>query len=97
MLSLDQNKMLKFLCEEIQELLKGEPTETISLHKFPGEYHKKFGRQLKLKPFGFSKLMELLDALPPNMIQVYRALDGFCIFFPLWLGIRIHPPYPCLS
>lgn len=54
---------------EVVELLRAAPRCQISFVKFIPAYHHHFGRQCRVSTYGYTKLVELLDALP-GVVQV---------------------------
>lgn len=56
------------------DLLKHKPRFSIRVSKFIPTYHHHFGRQCKLSNYGFSKLVDLLEAMP-QCVQMYTK-DG---------------------
>lgn len=49
---------------EVQQLLSHTPYCSMLFNKFVPAYHHHFGRQCKVSDYGFSKLVELFEALP---------------------------------
>ncbi|KAF5395244.1 hypothetical protein PHET_03854 [Paragonimus heterotremus] len=54
---------------EVVDLLKHQPGCQILLSKFIPSYHHHFGKQCRVADYGYSKLHELLEALP-NVVHV---------------------------
>ncbi|TGZ47233.1 hypothetical protein CRM22_011049 [Opisthorchis felineus] len=54
---------------EVVDLLKHQPGCQILLGKFIPSYHHHFGKQCRVADYGYSKLHELIDALP-NVVHV---------------------------
>ncbi|MED6237757.1 hypothetical protein ATANTOWER_006481 [Ataeniobius toweri] len=50
--------------KEVVDLLRHQPHCRMPFSKFIPTYHHHFGRQCKLSYYGFTKLMELLEAIP---------------------------------
>ena len=50
--------------EECLELLKHLPNCRLPFNKFIPAYHQHFGRQCRLADYGFTKLIELIEAIP---------------------------------
>lgn len=50
--------------KEVVDLLRHQPHCRMSFSKFIPTYHHHFGRQCKLSYYGFTKLMELFEAIP---------------------------------
>jgi len=57
--------------KELVEILKSRPRCRMSFTDFVPAYHRHFGRQCKLSNFGFSKLLDLFEALP-HIVEVLR-------------------------
>lgn len=52
------------------DLLKTCTHCTMSFNRFIPAYHHHFGRQCRVADYGFTKLIDLLEALP-NIVQVH--------------------------
>lgn len=50
--------------KEVVDLLRHQPHCRMPFSKFIPTYHHHFGRQCKLTYYGFSKLLELFEAIP---------------------------------
>lgn len=50
--------------KEVVDLLRHQPHCRMPFNKFIPTYHHHFGRQCKLSYYGFTKLMELFEAIP---------------------------------
>lgn len=59
---------------DIIDMLKHKPRFSIQFNKFIPNFHHHFGRQCKLSNYGFTKLIELLEAMP-NTVHVINK-DG---------------------
>ncbi len=59
---------------EVIDLLKHSPQCRMPFNKFIPAYHHHFGKQCKVSDYGFTKLIELFEAIP-NVVQVkiYRS------------------------
>lgn len=55
---------------DVIDMLKLRPRFSIQFNKFIPNFHHHFGRQCKLGNYGFSKLIELMDAMP-NTVQLF--------------------------
>ncbi|XP_070579457.1 meiosis regulator and mRNA stability factor 1-like [Ptychodera flava] len=55
--------------KEVIELMKSSPHCRMSFSKFIPAYHHHFGRQCRVAEYGFTKLIELFDAIP-HIVQV---------------------------
>lgn len=69
---------------EVIELLRHSPQCKMLFNRFIPAYHHHFGRQCRVADYGFSKLIELFEAIP-DIIQVsvhtfYKQLNVFGIF-----------------
>ena len=65
----DSTRMLINFGREVRGLLRGQPGCAIPFTKFIPAYHSHFGRQCCLQPYGFDRLVDLLEAVP-NVVQV---------------------------
>ncbi|XP_032896172.1 meiosis regulator and mRNA stability factor 1 isoform X2 [Amblyraja radiata] len=63
------NPQLIQLSREIIDLMKNQAHCLISQHKFIPTYHHHFGKQCRVSDYGYSKLMELLEAVP-HVLQI---------------------------
>ncbi|CAF1093991.1 unnamed protein product, partial [Brachionus calyciflorus] len=59
---------------DVIDMLKPRPRFSIQFNKFIPNYHHHFGRQCKLSHYGFTKLLELLEAMP-DTVQITNK-DG---------------------
>ena len=55
--------------KEVVDLLRHQPHCRMAFSKFIPTYHHHFGRQCKLSYYGFTKLIELFEAIP-NILMV---------------------------
>lgn len=55
--------------KEVVDLLRHQPHCRMPFSKFIPTYHHHFGRQCKLSYYGFTKLVELFEAIP-DILQV---------------------------
>jgi len=60
---------MKRLTYDIIEMLKNKPRFSLQFNKFIPNFHHHYGRQCKLSNYGFSRLIELLEAMP-DYVQV---------------------------
>ncbi|XP_028452426.1 meiosis regulator and mRNA stability factor 1 isoform X3 [Perca flavescens] len=58
--------------KEVVDLLRHQPHCRMAFSKFIPTYHHHFGRQCKLSYYGFTKLMELFEAIP-NILMVLEC------------------------
>ncbi len=56
---------------EVIDLLKHSPQCRMPFNKFIPAYHHHFGKQCKVAEYGFTKLIELFEAVP-HVVQVNR-------------------------
>ncbi|XP_061844229.1 meiosis regulator and mRNA stability factor 1 isoform X4 [Nerophis lumbriciformis] len=63
------NPQLIQLSREIIDLLKSQPSCIIPIHKFIPFYHHHFAKQCRVSDYGYSKLLELLEAVP-HVLQI---------------------------
>ncbi|XP_015788232.1 meiosis regulator and mRNA stability factor 1 [Tetranychus urticae] len=54
---------------EVRDLLKSQPRSLIPFSKFVPAYHNHFGRQCCVYQYGYTKLIELLEAIP-HVVQI---------------------------
>ncbi|KAG0718693.1 Meiosis regulator and mRNA stability factor 1 [Chionoecetes opilio] len=59
---------------EVIELLRHSPQCLMQFNRFIPAYHHHFGRQCRVADFGFSKLIELFEAIP-DIVQAYDDDD----------------------
>ncbi|XP_058013363.1 meiosis regulator and mRNA stability factor 1 isoform X2 [Ahaetulla prasina] len=62
----------KQFCREVIDLLRHQPYFRMPFNKFIPSYHHHFGRQCKLAHYGFTKLLELFEAIP-DVLQVLEC------------------------
>ncbi|GFY36981.1 meiosis regulator and mRNA stability factor 1 [Trichonephila inaurata madagascariensis] len=60
---------LNLFGREVMDLLKGQPQCLVAFNKFIPTYHHHFGRQCRVADYGFTKLIDLLEAIP-HIVQV---------------------------
>lgn len=65
----DEMERTRQFGKEVVDLLRHQPHFRMPFSKFIPTYHHHFGRQCKLTYYGFSKLMELFEAIP-EVLQV---------------------------
>ena len=63
-LILSQPLKLKVFEKNFQMLLESQPDGVIALGNFVSTYMKFFGQKCKIATFGFSKLTDLIEAVP---------------------------------
>lgn len=62
--------------KEVVDLLRHQPHCRMAFSKFIPTYHHHFGRQCKLSYYGFTKLIELFEAIP-NILMV--SCSDLCV------------------
>lgn len=65
----DEIERTKQFSQDVVDLLRHQPHFRMPFNKFIPSYHHHFGRQCKLAYYGFTKLLELFEAIP-NILQV---------------------------
>lgn len=60
---------LNLFGREVMDLLKSQPQCLVAFNKFIPTYHHHFGRQCRVADYGFTKLIDLLEAIP-HIVQV---------------------------
>ena len=68
-LSLSQRMKIDAFEKNLKMLLESQPDRLIALGNFVSTYMKFFGRKCKIATFGFSKLTDLIEAVP-NVAKV---------------------------
>ncbi|KAK2533380.1 Kiaa0430 [Columba guinea] len=63
------NPQLIQFSREVIDLLKSQPSCVIPVSKFIPMYHHHFAKQCRVSDYGYSKLMELLEAVP-HVLQI---------------------------
>ena len=63
-LFLSQRMKINAFEKNLKVLLESQPDRSIALGNFVSTYIKVFGRKCKVSTFGFSKLTELIEAVP---------------------------------
>ena len=63
-------QQLNQLSRELADLLKASPDCRLPLNKFIPSYHHHFGRQCRVADYGYTKLIELFEAVP-HVVQVF--------------------------
>ncbi len=59
---------------EVIDLLKHSPQCRMPFNKFIPAYHHHFGKQCKVAEYGFTKLIELFEAVP-HIVQVTNKIN----------------------
>uniref|UniRef100_A0A8C6XVL6 Meiosis regulator and mRNA stability factor 1 n=1 Tax=Naja naja TaxID=35670 RepID=A0A8C6XVL6_NAJNA len=68
----EEMERTKQFCKEVIDLLRHQPYFRMPFNKFIPSYHHHFGRQCKLAHYGFTKLLELFEAIP-DVLQVLEC------------------------
>ncbi|XP_031419446.1 meiosis regulator and mRNA stability factor 1 isoform X2 [Clupea harengus] len=63
------NPQLIQFSRELVDLLKGQPSCLMPLSRFIPAYHHHFAKQCRVSDYGYSKLLELLEAVP-HVLQI---------------------------
>jgi len=63
------NPQLMKFSHEVVELLQRSPQCSLLFNRFIPTYHRHFGRQCRIANYGFTRLIELFDAIP-HVVQV---------------------------
>ena len=74
-LTVEEKVCTRRLTVEVIDMLKHKPRFSIQFSKFIPNFHHHFGRQLKLSNYGFTKLIDLLEAMP-DVVHVFHK-DSF--------------------
>lgn len=64
--------------KEVVDLLRHQPHCRMPFSKFIPTYHHHFGRQCKLSYYGFTKLVDLFEAIP----DILKVKDGLFLCEP---------------
>ncbi|KAH1026039.1 hypothetical protein HUJ05_010628 [Dendroctonus ponderosae] len=65
----------KEFANEVINLLRHTPYSTMFFNKFVPSYHHHFGHQCKVSDYGFTKLIELFEAIP-DVVEIKELPDG---------------------
>lgn len=65
----------KQFSKEVVDLLRHQPHFRMPFNKFIPSYHHHFGRQCKLAYYGFTKLLELFEAIPDVLLVSSKILS----------------------
>lgn len=71
----------KQFSKEVVDLLRHQPHFRMPFNKFIPSYHHHFGRQCKLAYYGFTKLLELFEAIPDVLLVSSEILSCTKAFF----------------
>lgn len=85
------NPQLIQFSREIIDLLKSQPSCIMPMSKFIPSYHHHFAKQCRVSDYGYSKLLELLEAVP-HVLQVAATATRrtFTAFYLQAVDIRLH-------
>jgi hypothetical protein len=64
---------LTVIAREVIELIKMFPKSTMKFNRFIPAYHNHFGKQCRVADYGYTRLIELFEALS-NVVQVITKL-----------------------
>jgi meiosis arrest female protein 1 len=64
-----QNDFLQQISREVVELIKMSPKSTMKFNRFIPAYHNHFGKQCRVADYGYTRLIELFEALS-SVVQV---------------------------
>lgn len=76
---------VNLLCREVVDLLKNMDRCQILLTKFIPAYHHHFGRQCRVADYGYTKLLDLFEAIS-HVVQVRQKMN--LIFLSSFIFIR---------
>ncbi|KAM9305551.1 meiosis regulator and mRNA stability factor 1 [Gastrophryne carolinensis] len=68
----DEIERTKQFAKEVVDLLRHQPNFRMPFNKFIPSYHHHYGRQCKLTYYGFTKLLDLFEAIP-DVLQVLEC------------------------
>ncbi|XP_044602436.2 meiosis regulator and mRNA stability factor 1 isoform X7 [Equus asinus] len=68
----DEIERTKQFSKDVVDLLRHQPHFRMPFNKFIPSYHHHFGRQCKLAYYGFTKLLELFEAIP-DILQILEC------------------------
>lgn len=68
------NPQLIQFSREIIDLLRSQPLCIMPINKFIPSYHHHFAKQCRVSDYGYTKLLELLEAVP-HVLQVSGLPD----------------------
>ena len=64
---------------EVIDLLKHSPQCRMPFNKFIPAYHHHFGKQCKVADYGFTKLIELFEAIPHVLQVIFHPHSHFLV------------------
>lgn len=77
----EEQERTRQFAKEVVDLLRHQPHCRMAFSKFIPTYHHHFGRQCKLTHYGFTKLVELFEAIPDVLMVRGPELaerEGLC-------------------
>lgn len=77
----EEMERTKWFAKEVVDLLRHQPHFRMPFNKFIPSYHHHFGRQCKLAYYGFTKLVELFEAIPEVLQVSSKILSCAKAFF----------------
>ena len=83
----EEMERTKQFAKEVVDLLRHQPHYRMPFSKFIPTYHHHFGRQCKLSYYGFTKLIELFEAIP-DVLMVSEKDVGLCIKYAVQLDLN---------
>lgn len=86
----DEIERTKQFSKDVVDLLRHQPHFRMPFNKFIPSYHHHFGRQCKLAYYGFTKLLELFEAIPDTLQVSEEILILWSIFLNNILEIFFH-------
>ena len=85
--TVEESERTKQFSLEVVDLLKHSPQCRMPFNKFIPSYHHHFGRQCRVSDYGFTKLLELLEAIPHILKVIEKRRGVLCLADPqLMLG-----------
>lgn len=83
------NPQLIQFSREVIDLLKSQPSCIMPISKFIPSYHHHFAKQCRVSDYGYSKLLELLEAVP-HVLQVCIRGVHFSLLICLVFGYLMY-------
>ena len=65
----------KHFARDVVDLLRHSPHYRMPFSKFIPAFHRHFGRQCRVASYGFTKLIELFEAIPHAVQVVYFSIS----------------------
>ena len=95
-LSLSQRMKINAFEKNLKILLESQPDRLIALGNFVSTYMKFFGRKCKIATFGFSKLTDLIEAVPDVAKVRIEFKYNYCKL-PRRSPLPPPPPHPVID